>query len=183
MPLYLYRWPNSDLSVVYARDRLHAADLLDQWGNADPERLITVPLSDGGTDWGLAIDFTLNKRGKFDLNPETGMGGNGFSEEFYAGRLGRTIERLYPRLTAAEREIGDELDNPYRYWSRETKDKVAAAVAAEDQRDEYQKPGPTGDADVDRIASAIDMHPALVATLPRRRALRSSNGSAKPPRR
>jgi hypothetical protein len=148
MQLYMYRWPNGDLSFAYAANRLDAAtDILDQWGDADPERLIVVKSSFG-------IDLRLNDRGEFEL-------AEGFSEDFYMGRLGAQIDKEYPVLAAAQEELGDEISLNFEHWSQAAKDKIAAAVAAERQRVKYEKPAPTGDPAIDVIAESLNMHPAV----------------------
>jgi hypothetical protein len=35
MAIYLCRWPNGDCSLVCAKNKIDAIELLDEWGNAD----------------------------------------------------------------------------------------------------------------------------------------------------
>jgi hypothetical protein len=35
MPNYLCRWPNGDFSIVNARTKGEAIEMLDEWGNAE----------------------------------------------------------------------------------------------------------------------------------------------------
>jgi hypothetical protein len=55
MPLYLCRWPNSDVSVVQARNKTEAIIRLDEFENAEGAQIIR--LSD------FLVDFHLSDEG------------------------------------------------------------------------------------------------------------------------
>ena len=55
MAIYLCRWPNGDFSIVNARSKDNAIEMLDEWGNAEQaflsrltECMFDVRLTDGG---------------------------------------------------------------------------------------------------------------------------------------
>ena len=133
MAIYLCRWPNGDFSIVNARTRDEAIELLDEWGNA--EQALLTRIAD------CMFDFRLGYDGRIELasigeSTEEGImkacypdlsealataewddDGNDYSE---AGRkqvreaveLERT--RLWdkqPSVKAAETGIGREIQN------------------------------------------------------------------------
>jgi hypothetical protein len=59
MAMYLCRWPNGDCSVVSARTKSEAIELLDEWGNAEQALLARI------TD--CMFDFRLGDDGQFEL--------------------------------------------------------------------------------------------------------------------
>jgi len=59
MPLYLCRWPNSDVSVVLARNKNEAIIRLDEFEN--PEGAQITRLTD------FLADFQLNDEGRFGV--------------------------------------------------------------------------------------------------------------------
>ncbi|MGD1092668.1 MAG: hypothetical protein ABSB35_11855 [Bryobacteraceae bacterium] len=59
MAIFLCRWPNGDFSVVSARTKSDAIELLDEWGNAEQALLTRM------TD--CMFDFRLNDDGQFEL--------------------------------------------------------------------------------------------------------------------
>jgi hypothetical protein len=59
MANYLCRWPNGDFSIVNARNKGDAIEMLDEWGNA--EQAILSPLTD------CMFDFRLRDDGQIEL--------------------------------------------------------------------------------------------------------------------
>lgn len=59
MAMYLCRWPNGEFSVVSARTRSDAIELLDEWGNAEQASL--TRMSD------CMFDFRLDDEGQIEL--------------------------------------------------------------------------------------------------------------------
>jgi len=57
--MYLCRWPNGDFSIVSARTKSDAIELLDEWGNADQASLTRI------TD--CMFDFRLSDDGDIEL--------------------------------------------------------------------------------------------------------------------
>ena len=82
MALYLCRWQNGDFSVVQARNRQHAVELLDEEANAEGLPLQAI------TDF--MVHFRLTDEGTVELE--------GFGEEF--GDYVR--ERIHPVLGALD---------------------------------------------------------------------------------
>src|SRR5215468_9018721 len=59
MAVYLCRWPNGEFSVVSARTKDDAIELLDEWGNAEQASLTRM------TD--CMFDFRLSDDGQIEL--------------------------------------------------------------------------------------------------------------------
>ena len=59
MAIYLCRWPNGEFSIVNARTKDDAIELLDEWGNAEQASLTRM------TD--CMFDFRLSDDGKIEL--------------------------------------------------------------------------------------------------------------------
>ena len=57
--MYLCRWPNGDFSVVSARTKSDAIELLDEWGNAEQASLKRMP--------DCMFDFRLTDDGEIEL--------------------------------------------------------------------------------------------------------------------
>lgn len=66
MPLYLCRWENCDFSIVHAKSKDHALEMLDEIDNA--EGLPLYPITD------FMAHFRLTNQGRVELE--------GFGEEF-----------------------------------------------------------------------------------------------------
>ena len=78
MPLYLCRWPNSDVSVVQARNKTEAIIRLDEFENAEGAQI--PRLSD------FLVDFHLNDEGRLEF----GTFGEATEDEI--------MEKAYPEL-------------------------------------------------------------------------------------
>jgi len=59
MAIYLCRWPNGYFSIVAAKTKADAIELLDEWGNAEQASLSRI------TD--CMFDFRLNDDGRIEL--------------------------------------------------------------------------------------------------------------------
>jgi hypothetical protein len=59
MPNYLCRWPNGDFSIVNARTKAEAIEMLDEWGNA--EQAFLSRMAD------CMLDFRLSDDGEIEL--------------------------------------------------------------------------------------------------------------------
>ncbi|MGA2119204.1 MAG: hypothetical protein ABSH56_31185 [Bryobacteraceae bacterium] len=59
MAIYLCRWPNGDFSIVNARTKTDAVELLDEWGNA--EQAFLMRMAD------CMFDFRLGDDGQIEL--------------------------------------------------------------------------------------------------------------------
>jgi hypothetical protein len=88
MPLYLCRWPNSDASVVLARNKTEAIIRLDEFENAEGAQITRL------TDF--LVDFHLNDEGRLEL----GTFGEATEDEI--------METAYPELE--EFKTSDQLD-------------------------------------------------------------------------
>jgi hypothetical protein len=59
MAIYLCRWPNGEISIVNAKTKAEAIELLDEWGNAEQASLTRI------TD--CMFDFKLTDDGEIEL--------------------------------------------------------------------------------------------------------------------
>jgi hypothetical protein len=59
MAMYICRWPNGDFSIVNARSKGEAVELLDEWGNAEQAALTRMEA--------CMLDFRLNDSGAIEL--------------------------------------------------------------------------------------------------------------------
>jgi len=59
MAIYLCRWPNGEFSIVSAKTKGDAIEMLDEWGNAEQAILTRMP--------DCMFDFRLNDHGQIQL--------------------------------------------------------------------------------------------------------------------
>src|SRR6266851_3298849 len=59
MAIYLCRWPNGDFSIVSARTKSGAIEMLDEWGNAEQASVTRMP--------DCMFDFRLDDDGQIEL--------------------------------------------------------------------------------------------------------------------
>jgi hypothetical protein len=59
MAIYLCRWPNGDFSIVNAKSKDNAIEMLDEWGNA--EQAFISRMAD------CMLDFRLGDNGRIEL--------------------------------------------------------------------------------------------------------------------
>ena len=81
MTVYLCRWPNGEFSIVSARTKDDAIELLDEWGNAEQASLTRMA--------DCMFDFRLSDDGQIEL------AGIGEATEEYI------METCYPELQKA----------------------------------------------------------------------------------
>jgi hypothetical protein len=155
MPLYLCRWENGDFSVVQAKNKMHALEMLDETANA--EGLPLYPIND------FMAHFRLTDEGLVELEE--------FGEQF-----GDHIrENVYPVLSALNISLYDH--------SPEDKPRIKAAVQQE--RDWLKaNPAPEPDTELGkRIKAQMDMPTAVVNRQIRstaRQVLREARPKGKP---
>jgi hypothetical protein len=112
MAIYLCRWPNGDFSIVNAKTKNEAIELLDEWGNA--ERAIVSRMTD------CMFDFRLADDGGFEL------------VEVGEGTREGVIEKCYPELNRALAAV--EWDERKEDYSTEGYRQIRAAVELERTR-------------------------------------------------
>jgi len=78
MALYLCRWENGDFSIIQARNKRHAVEMLDEEANAEGLSLHAIT--------GFMVHFSLTDEGTVELE--------GFGEEF----AHYVMERVHPIL-------------------------------------------------------------------------------------
>jgi hypothetical protein len=59
MAIYLCRWPNGEFSIVNAKTKSDAVELLDEWGNAEQASLTRMA--------DCMFDFRLSDDGEIEL--------------------------------------------------------------------------------------------------------------------
>lgn len=59
MAVYICRWPNGEFSIVNAKTKSDAIELLDEWGNAEQASLTRMPE--------CMLDFRLDDDGQIEL--------------------------------------------------------------------------------------------------------------------
>jgi hypothetical protein len=94
MPLYLCRWPNSDVSVVQARNKTEAIIRLDEFENAEGAQISR--LSD------FLVDFHLGDDGRLEFGTFGEATEDEIMETAYpepASLTGKSFLSIYPTLT------------------------------------------------------------------------------------
>jgi hypothetical protein len=112
MAIYLCRWPNGDFSVVSAKIKSDAIELLDEWGNAEQASLTLMG--------DCMFDFRLNDSGEIEL---ADIGGA--TDE-------RIMEACYPELDKAFATA--EWDESGADYSAKGRERIRAAVELERTR-------------------------------------------------
>ena len=105
------RWPNGDLSFVYARTKEDAIVMLDEWDNAELGELRQIP--------NFMVDFRLTDDGELEL------------QAFGDGCLDDIWNRAYPVLSEARLNAPVKDDGELTSTGKET---IRKAVQAEKQR-------------------------------------------------
>lgn len=118
MAIYVCRWPNSEFSIVNARTRAEAIELLDEWGNA--EQALVSRMSD------CMLDFRLTDEGEFEL---ANVGEN--TRE-------RIMETCYPNLQRAMATA--EFDHAGEGYSEQGCQQIREAVELERKRLQNNQP-------------------------------------------
>jgi hypothetical protein len=112
MAIYLCRWPNGEFSIVSAKTKADAIELLDEWGNAEQAFLSRI------TD--CMFDFRLGDDGQIEL-----------------GDIGESthdciMETCYPELNKAFATA--EWDDTGLDYSEKTRKQIREAVELERTR-------------------------------------------------
>ena len=112
MAIYLCRWPNGDCSVVSAKTKNDAVELLDEWGNAEQALLTRM------TD--CMFDFRLRDDGQIEL------------ADIGEATQDRIMETCYPELSRAFATA--QWDENGLDYSTEGRERIREAVEAERAR-------------------------------------------------
>ena len=164
MAIYLCRWPNGDFSIVNAKTKNEAVEMLDEWGNA--ERAIVSRMTD------CMFDFRLCDDGGFELVD--------------VGECTRdaVIEKCYPELNKAF--DGVEWNEDGSDFSAEGYRQIRAAVELERARLQGSQPAPKqADTGIGReIQKQTDAPSVVVNRIVReaaKRRLKTKEGEGKRP--
>jgi hypothetical protein len=146
MAVYLCRWPNGEFSIVSARTKDDAIELLDEWGNAEQASL--TRMSD------CMFDFRLSDDGQIEL------GGIGEATEEYI------METCYPELQKAvstaegddsdvsQRQIREAVERERaRLWDNQPPVKPAATQLGREIQKQLGAPSVVVDRIVRQVAS------------------------------
>lgn len=112
MAIYLCRWPNGDFSIVNAKDKSDAIEMLDEWGNAEQAFLSRL------TE--CMFDFRLTDGGRIEL------------VDIGESTEDRIMEICYPVLDKAL--VTAEWDETGSDYSEKGRDQIRDAVASERTR-------------------------------------------------
>jgi hypothetical protein len=146
MAVYLCRWPNGEFSIVSARTKDDAIELLDEWGNAEQASVKRM------TD--CMFDFRLSDDGQIEL------GGIGEATEEYI------METCYPELQKAvsaaegddsdvsQRQIREAVERERtRLWDNQPAVKPAATQLGREIQKQLGAPSVVVDRIVRQVAS------------------------------
>ena len=144
--MYLCRWPNGEFSIVSARTKDDAIELLDEWGNAEQASL--TRMSD------CRFDFRLGDDGRIEL------AGIGEATEEYI------METCYPELQKAvstaegddsdvsQRQIREAVERERaRLWDNQPPVKPAATQLGREIQKQLGAPSVVVDRIVRQVAS------------------------------
>jgi hypothetical protein len=164
MAIYLCRWPNGEFSVVSAKSKSDAIELLDEWGNAEQASL--TRMSD------CMFDFRLDVEGQLEL---ADIG------EATHDHLMRTC---YPELEKALETA--EWDDTGVAYSADSRVRIREAVESERKRLwSNQPPAPEAQTEVGRqIQKQTGAASVVINRIVRRVAtkrLKSKEGEGKKP--
>src|SRR4030095_11832983 len=112
MAIYLCRWPNGEFSIVNAKTKDDAIELLDEWGNAEQASLTRM------TD--CMFDFRLSDDGKIEL------------ANIAESTEDHIMKTCYPDLSNALAKA--EWDDTGQAYSEEGRKQVRDAVESERKR-------------------------------------------------
>jgi hypothetical protein len=112
MAIYLCRWPNGEFSVVSARTKTDAIELLDEWGNAEQASLTRMSH--------CMFDFRLNDDGQIEL------------ADIGEGTHDCIMEACYPELDNAFATA--EWDETGSDYSAKGRERIRATVELERTR-------------------------------------------------
>jgi hypothetical protein len=164
MAIYLCRWPHGEFSVVSAKSKSDAIELLDEWGNAEQASLSRMSE--------CKFDFRLDDEGQIEL---ADIG------EATHDHLMRTC---YPELEKALETA--EWDDAGVVYSAESRVRIREAVESERKRLwSNQPPAPVAQTEVGRqIQKQTGAASVVINRIVRRAAtkrLKSKEGEGKKP--
>jgi hypothetical protein len=146
MAMYLCRWPNGEFSIVSARTKDDAIELLDEWGNAEQASLTRMA--------DCMFDFRLSDDGQIEL------AGIGEATEEYI------MEACYPELQEAlgtaegddsgdsQRQIRKAVERERtRLWDNQPPAKPAATQLGREIQKQLGAPSVVVDRIVRQVAS------------------------------
>jgi endonuclease/exonuclease/phosphatase family metal-dependent hydrolase len=137
--MFMCRWPNGDLSFVFARNREDAIIMLDEWDNAELAELRQIQ--------SFMVDFNLTDEGELEL------------QAFGERSQDDIWDRAYPVIDQARRNAprnsAGELTEPGKEMMRE-------AVQAEKQRLTAKKKLRVADTELGRLAQSQMGAPAAL---------------------
>jgi hypothetical protein len=164
MTIYLCRWPNGEFSVVSAKSKSDAIELLDEWGNAEQASL--TRMSD------CMFDFRLDDDGQIELADIGGATHDHLMRTCYP-ELEKTLETA-------------EWDDTGVAYSADSRVRIREAVESERKRLwSNQPPAPEAQTEVGRqIQKQTGAASVVINRIVRRAAtkrLRSKEGEGKKP--
>jgi hypothetical protein len=164
MAIYLCRWPNGEFSVVSAKSKSDAIELLDEWGNAEQASL--TRMSD------CMFDFRLDDEGQIEL------------ADIGDATHDHLMRTCYPELEKAL-ETADWDDTGVAY-SADSRVRIREAVESERKRLwSNQPPAPEAQTEVGRqIQKQTGAASVVIDRIVRRAAtkrLKSKEGEGKKP--
>ena len=164
MPIYLCRWPNGEFSIVNAKTKDDAIELLDEWGNA--EQAFVTRMTD------CMFDFRLDDDGKIEL------------ANIAESTEDRIMKTCYPELNKVLATV--EWDHTGLAYSKQGRQRVREAVEAERTRLwDSQPPAKEAETEVGRdIQKQIGAASVVVNRIVQEAAskrLRSKDGEGKKP--
>lgn len=112
MANYLCRWPNGDFSIVSARTKADAIEMLDEWGNA--EQAVLSPLAE------CMFDFRLSDDGRIEL------------EDIGEATYDHILQTCYPELNNTFATV--EFDETGQDYSEKGRNQIREAVELERTR-------------------------------------------------
>jgi len=112
MAIYLCRWPNGEFSIVSAKTKSDAIELLDEWGNAEQASLTRMQ--------DCMFDFRRDDEGRIDLAD--------IGEASYDHIMGTCYPELERVLETAE------WDDTGQVYSADSSKRIRAAVESERTR-------------------------------------------------
>jgi hypothetical protein len=144
--MYLCRWPNGDFSIVSARTKDDAIELLDEWGNAEQASLTRM------TD--CMFDFRLTDDGQIEL---AGIGDA--TEEYIMetcySELQKAVNTVEPNDSDDyQRQIRKAVDRERtRLWDNQPPAKPAATQLGREIQKQLGAPSVVVDRIVRQVAS------------------------------
>lgn len=141
MPIFLCRWPNGDVSIVSARNKDDAIEVLDEFDNADYAYISELKEQ-------FLVNFRLNDDDQLELN------------EFGESTLNEIMETAFPKLEKTRSEDpavirqAVELERT-RLWGKKKKTKEAKTEIGQRLQKELGAAAVVADRAVEREAREV----------------------------